>query len=341
MSDRLIRESEVSEILKSLGSGFPSDVADIIKQEGRRSVHNNVVSSQFDADRLDYMRRDRLMSGSQHAGIDFDWLIANLKLANVNVGVDDAQIGQVETFVIGSKAILAAEAFVLGLFHLYPAVYFHKATRGAEKIFTELLVRIVSLVRDGDEKATGLPNRHPLIRFAKTPDDLDTALNLDDSVIWGSLGLLAEANDVLIAEYSSRLRDRKLLKAIDVRAQVIHGLDPGSRSEPDLFERVDRCCAAIHEKLTNWSKDQEGRESCLLVDEAERSPYKTSIDSSGFTKQINVLTDGGVPVDIKQRSSVVAALSTFKLLRVYVRPDDASAREFVERTIKGEIDKCP
>jgi HD superfamily phosphohydrolase len=255
--------------------------------------------------------------------------------------VDDSRVGQIKTFVIGSKAILAAEAFVLGLFHLYPAVYFHKATRSAEKIFTELLVRIVSLVRDGNENATGLPDQHPLIRFAMNPDDLDTALNLDDTAIWGSLGLLAEAKDVLVAEYSWRLRDRKLLKAIDVRAQVIHYLDPESRSEAGLSERVDRCCASIHEKLTIWSKDKVGRESRLLIDEAERSPYKTSIDLSGFTKQINVLTDGGVPVDIKQRSSVVAALSTFKLLRVYVRPDDASAREFVERTIKGEIDKCP
>jgi HD superfamily phosphohydrolase len=64
MSDRLIREGEVSEILKTMGSGFHIDVANIIKQEGRRTVHNNVVSSQFDADRLDYMRRDRLMTGS-------------------------------------------------------------------------------------------------------------------------------------------------------------------------------------------------------------------------------------------------------------------------------------
>lgn len=57
-------------------------------------------------------------------------------------GVDDAQIGMIETFVLGPKAIHAAEAFVLGLFQLYPTVYFHKATRGIEKLFTELMVRV-------------------------------------------------------------------------------------------------------------------------------------------------------------------------------------------------------
>ncbi len=53
MSDWLIRNSELREILKDMGSGFPDDVADMIKKEGRQTVHNVVVSSQFDADRLD------------------------------------------------------------------------------------------------------------------------------------------------------------------------------------------------------------------------------------------------------------------------------------------------
>ncbi|HXW72172.1 MAG TPA: HD domain-containing protein [Methylocella sp.] len=141
MSDRLIRNSEVADILNEMGSGFACDVADIIKKQGRWSVHNTVVSSQFDADRLDYLRRDRLMSGTQHGGIDFEWLIANLALRSVPFGIDESQVGTIETFVIGPKAIQAAEAFVLGLFQLYPTVYFHKATRGAEKIFTELLIR--------------------------------------------------------------------------------------------------------------------------------------------------------------------------------------------------------
>jgi HD superfamily phosphohydrolase len=97
MSDRLIREGEVAETLNEMGSGFANDVADIIKKEGRKTVHNAVVSSQFDADRLDYMRRDRLMTGSQHAAIDFEWLIANLEIAPVPTGVDDAEVGTVET----------------------------------------------------------------------------------------------------------------------------------------------------------------------------------------------------------------------------------------------------
>jgi len=61
VSDALIREGEIAHSLKELGSGFASDVADLIGHSGKRDIYGAVVSSQFDADRLDYMRRDRLI----------------------------------------------------------------------------------------------------------------------------------------------------------------------------------------------------------------------------------------------------------------------------------------
>lgn len=252
MSDALIRRGEVSEVLNELGSGFANDVADIIQKDGIKTVQHAVVSSQFDADRLDYMRRDRMMTGTQHAAIDFRWLIANLEIGSVPVGVDDMPIGKVETFVLGPKAIYAAEAFVLGLFQLYPTIYFHKATRGAEKIFTELLVRVVTLVRDGMVPTTGLPANHPIVRFAQSPDDIDIALMLDDAVIWGALTQMAEATDPLVAGFAARLRDRKLYKCHDIRTQVAHVLDPKSINEDEIIEKIDKCCAGISSKLTEW-----------------------------------------------------------------------------------------
>jgi len=113
MSDELIRKGEVAAVLNGeLGRGFAEDVADILKQDGVTAVQHAVVSSQFDADRLDYMRRDRLMSGTQHAAIDFPWLIANLEIGSVPIGVDEEPVDETETFVLGAKAIHAAEAFV-------------------------------------------------------------------------------------------------------------------------------------------------------------------------------------------------------------------------------------
>jgi HD superfamily phosphohydrolase len=85
VSEALIRDSEISTVLNQLGSGFADDVAEVIKAKGPRTLYDAVVSSQFDADRLDYMRRDRVMAGSKHGGIDYDWLIANLEIGNIPV----------------------------------------------------------------------------------------------------------------------------------------------------------------------------------------------------------------------------------------------------------------
>lgn len=110
VSDILIRDSEVSEVLCEMGSGFANDVADMISGSGTPTIYSAVVSSLFDADRLDYMQRDRLMTGSQHAGIDFGWLMENLEVGEVEHNVDETRLKPVQTFVLGRKAIFAAEA---------------------------------------------------------------------------------------------------------------------------------------------------------------------------------------------------------------------------------------
>ena len=340
VSDLLIRHGEVAQILNEMGSGVAVDVADMVKKEGRMTVHNAVVSSQFDADRLDYMRRDRLMTGSQHAAIDFTWMIANLEVASLPTGVDDRQTGSIKTFVIGPKAVHAAEAYVLGLFQLYPTVYFHKATCGAEKLFTELLVRIITLAKDGAVARTGLSDRHPLIRFADNPENLDNVLNLDDLVLWGASCLMVDAEDSVISEFATRLRDRKLYMCVDIRSRVSHEFDPESTGDYSRLAKIETCCAKVNENLTEWSEAYSSDRRRVLIDEAKRSPYNDAVGAKGPIERINVRTDGGKFVDLKKRSRVVASLTDFMLFRAYHDRDDEEASGAIDRIINREVEAC-
>ena len=341
LSEELIRTGEIADALnKEMGKCFSDDVADIVKKNGVKTVHHAVVSSQFDADRLDYIRRDRFMAGSQHAGIDFRWLLANLEIGKVARGVDNTPLDPVETFVIGPKAVHAAEAFVLGLFQLYPTVYFHKTTRGAEKLFEELLVRIVELVRSGRTEDTGLFAKHPLIRFAESPENAQLALLLDDTVVWGALSLMSEANDALVAEFAARLRDRKLLKCIDIREKISNVIDPKCENSHENISAIDKCCAIVKAKLTNGSSDVGAAViPRLLIDDDERSPYKSVDRQKGPLNQIMVRS-GDELVDLKDRSGVVKALQTFKLLRVYHSKDRAEIESEVNSAITEGIAEC-
>lgn len=342
VSDILIRDSEVSKELREMGSGFANDVADMVSGSGTPTIYSAVVSSQFDADRLDYMQRDRLMTGTQHAGIDFEWLMENLEIGEVEYSVDEIRLKPVQTFVLGRKAIFAAEAYVLGLFQLYPTIYFHKATRGAEKIYTELLSRAIILIKEGSIEKTGLPKNHPLVKFAQTPENIECALALDDTVIWGSLSLLAESDDKWISEFAERMRDRKLYKCIDVRAKIAHDKNDGAALSPE----ADTVCAGIRDEivkcLDDWSSKFPDAPPRILIDEVERSPYKELTEGAkGPLNQINIHTEGDHLIDLSKRSNVVAALKTYKALRIYHVDGDDEARGKIIEIMNAEISKWP
>ena len=224
----LIRDSEIAqELNRELGSGFASDVADLIGRKEPGNLYHSVVSSQFDADRLDYMQRDRLMAGVQSSGIDLVWLMANLEIASVATGADTEATGSVETLVLGPKAIQAAENYVLSLFHLYPNLYLHKTTRGAEMMFAALMRRLVQLLQDGRGSGTGLPPRHPISNFAVDPERIENALALDDAVFWGALPMMASATDKVVNRLAEGLQNRSLPECIDIRRHVEHEFPPG------------------------------------------------------------------------------------------------------------------
>jgi hypothetical protein len=56
------------------------------------------------------------------------------------------------------------------------------------------------------------------VKFAQAPEDIECALTLDDTVIWGGLSLMVNSGDEWISKFAERMRDRKLYKCLDVRA---------------------------------------------------------------------------------------------------------------------------
>ncbi|WP_200294030.1 HD domain-containing protein [Rhodospirillum rubrum] len=347
VSAAMIKDTEIRRVFEPLGRCFADEVADVIAGEKPGNLYDAVVSSQFDADRLDYMRRDRLMTGVQNSAIDLDWLFANLEVAKVQNGVDDEPLPEIETFVLGPKAFHAAETYVLALFQLYPTVYFHKATRAAEKVFSVLMTRAIGLIREGGEERTGLPTNHPIVRFAKEPDQLEHAQNLDDTVFWGSLSFLEAASDPIIAEAAGRLKDRRLPKCIDLYAKVRHSscsqksaliTQTNADVRKEAEKREERLTTSIRTRLEAWSDENSAdRFPRILVDVAERTPYKPFGQATGPLKQILIRTPEQGVRDMAELSPVIASIETFRVFRAYVREGDDDARRCVDETVADVI----
>jgi HD superfamily phosphohydrolase len=336
---QILEQTDVLEAFEEFPA-FPGRIGELIEASYPKNIYASLVSSQFDADRLDYMRRDRLMSGTQQSGIDYDWLIANLHVRKVPIQVDGEHVGKAEALVINEKSIVAAEGYIFSLLYLYINVYFHKTTRGLEKIFSALIELLAKRILDGSLQSTGLPENHPLVIFLRDPEAIEPFLQLDDAVVMGSLSTLANADDKSIAELAVRIRDRRIYTCFDVSKHMAakFGLPAeGSADAQDESSRAARVAERVarvgelaieRQLLTPGSDGVAG----ILEDTAPRSPYKRISDGSRPFSRIHVIGADDQLHDLADMSPAVNALGDFKAYRLYARND--SDRKAVEQLIK-------
>ena len=307
-------ETVVGKILSDYDVKLPAQVSELLKHEYPVDIYSSIVSSQFDADRVDYIRRDKLMTGTEHGGFDWAWLMNNLEIEKITIGgEDETDPFEVMGLILAAKGLKAAEGYLLGRHHLYTQVYMHKATRGAEKMLEHLLTRLSSLIVDGDAAITGLPNSHPLLQyFSEGGDIIENYLLLDDAVIWGSLSLMEDSKDEIVAELAGRLRNRILYKCLDVGAQA----ELLSSDVKGRFQRL----------LNNALEENRISKADVLQDRATVSAYKFRDYESpdALTKVTIRLPNGsGHHEDVARLSPVINALGEEKIFRVYARHQGA------------------
>lgn len=285
-------------LLEGRRVGLTEEIARLLELEDPEDIYHAVVSSSFDADRLDYLRRDRLMTGTQAGAIDFDWLMEHVRVRPVSIeGADADEAGgegptEVPTFCLDRKALPAAEQFLLARYTLHEQVYFHKVKCCVEQMFTELLRRVADHAGHRAEiRQTGLPSKHPLLGFFKTAS-LSDYLALDDTVLWGGVEAMTRAEDADISELALRLRERRLYKTLDT---AVVGGDAGA--QVGLAKRIDRKFA------------EEIRARTVIKDEGARLSIYTQVggDEERMHKKLHVL-DAGTPVEISKQSALVLAL---------------------------------
>lgn len=312
-SDILMSDSsEVNEILVDrFGKEFPEKVSARLRMETPSDIYHAIVSSSFDADRLDYLQRDRMMTGTAAGAIDLDWLLNNLAVEDINPAADDFDLEQgqesIPALCINKKAFQAAEMFILARFHLYNQVYFHKTTRGFEQIFSSLFKRMGALISEGDIAQTGLMESDPIATFAqKEQPTLADYLELDDFGAWGAVRRMCEARDDLIRTLANRLYYRKPFKCID--------LDSINYDNDELKRRIVSACKS--------SRFNSLLDRSLMIDIAPLSSYGAAeADTQKAHKRIMVGQAGEIPREISQLSATVSSLGNKKLIRIYAESE--------------------
>jgi uncharacterized protein len=307
------RDGNIRRVLKEEFHGdgaIADDIAKMLKGS-EQDLYSSVVSSSFDADRLDYLQRDRMMTGSGAGAIDLDWLLDNLRVVDARVSSDespDASDGEtVQVFAFEEKALQSAESFILARFHLYSQVYLHKTTRGIEKMLTAFLLAFSEEAAKGSKADLAVPKDHPLrAYYAKATPDLKKYFALDDAVVWGALEISAAKGKGSIRDFAERICSRGIMKGV--------AIDMVNPQPSDIARRT---------YIDKNMKSELGKS--VFEDRAPLSIYKDpSKETVKPHKRVHIRREGGRVVDITSLSKPIAALyQEQEILRYYfINQDD-------------------
>ena len=175
----------------------------IFKGDYHRKFMLQLISSQLDMDRMDYLKRDSFYSGVAEGNISSDRLIQMMTV------VDDQ-------LVIEEKGIYSVENFLMARRLMYWQVYFHKTSLVAELILTKILKRAKELTQKGivlncsESLLYFMNNKIELATFEN--ETLDKFANLDDFDIISALKSWINNNDFILSNLSKMIINRDLLK---------------------------------------------------------------------------------------------------------------------------------
>ena len=261
----------------------------IFKDEYPKRFLHQLISSQLDMDRLDYLRRDSFFTGVTEGNIGSARII---KMLNV---VDDQ-------LVVEQKGIYSLENYLTTRRLMYWQVYLHKTAVACEKVLVNLLRRAKSLARQGKEVFSSpalayfLYNDIDARWFETHEEALHMYEELDDSDLWSAMKAWKHSDDMILATLATDMLDRRIFK-VEVS------------EEPVSEERINTLAASIAEKMNISTAD--ARDYMTSVNIIQKDMYNVDDDSIG------VLSKDGTVRDVAEASELLNVQLLSKKIRKY------------------------
>ncbi|MGT2895879.1 HD domain-containing protein [Streptococcus entericus] len=192
-------ETDIHQVLCKVSLDFPEKVASVIGHTYPNKQVEELISSQIDADRMDYLLRDSYFTGVSYGQFDLTRILSIIQpLKN---GIAFAHSG-----------LHAVEDYLIRRYQMYMQVYFHPASRAMEVLLQNLFKRAKVLYPEHkDYFRMTSPN---LIPFFERRYDLNDYLRLDDGVMNAYFQLWMTSSDKILADLASRFINRKVFKSV-------------------------------------------------------------------------------------------------------------------------------
>jgi HD superfamily phosphohydrolase len=268
----------------------------IFKGEYERHFFHQLVSSQLDTDRLDYLNRDSYFTGVSEGIVSSARLVRMFEVVNDEIAVQEKGIYSVENF-LNSRRLM------------YWQVYLHKTTICAEEMLIQIVRRAKFLLKSGVKMYCSsallpfLSNDYTLEDFEEDANLLNTFGKLDDLDIWSGIKEWAFSKDLVLSILCNRLLDRNLFKVILSREEF----------SPEYLSSIDnKICGYFSISPENLP---------YLRSNGELSNYGYIASD----KKINILKKNGELIDITYASDLPNIKAISEIVKKYFLCSPAEA----------------
>ncbi len=200
----LEESSEIGSLLRSHSPDLPHKVASIIEGKFQPSALAQLVSSQLDVDRMDYLLRDSLMTGAKYGIYDLEWIINAL-------AIDEAA----DRIYVEARGVYAVEEYLQARYYMFRQVYFHRTLRSAEAVLRSIIRRALQLFDEGQDVWHASETAFEKI-LRREPLTIAEHLQIDDSDFVFHVKQWQRSHDHILSDLSRRFIARRLFKAIDL-----------------------------------------------------------------------------------------------------------------------------
>lgn len=195
----ILNDPEISSLLDNAHKGLKESVSSVLLKTGKHPEIEQLVSSQIDIDRLDYLTRDAYYTGANYGRLDLDRIIRMMDVKDANI-------------VYKEGAIHAIENYLVSRYHMYWQVYYHPVARSYEIMLEKIFLRIYDLIEQNklnDEYTTLIK------KVIENNVTLDEYLELDDFYVNAFIKRYAHHKDLILSELCSSFLNRKLFDYVE------------------------------------------------------------------------------------------------------------------------------
>jgi len=199
----ILGDTEINKLLLQVDKQLPWSIVEVLNKKYPNPVINDLISSQLDADRMDYLLRDAYYTGVNYGTFEIERILRVLRPFG-------------ERLVVKESGMHSVEDYLMSRYQMYWQVYYHPVTRSAEILLKKIIARAKELYLNGYKFSYKFPMSTNLF---KEKIEIRDYLALDDSFLYTTFYFWSQEKEPILADLASRFLNRRLFQYIEFQPE--------------------------------------------------------------------------------------------------------------------------